>query len=599
MMNKKLVAPILLLAALIPPVYNLLSIQHSALTVPFWDHVELIKFLTAWHDGSFVFSSLWQPHNHTRPLFYRLVMLGNAILTDWDLRSEYIFLYIALWGGFLLHLFALWVIIPLEKKGKLFPTFALLFSIISFSPVGHNNHWWSMMFQLDAANLFMVFSMLLAFLKPRNWAAQICAAIFSWMATYTITNGIFSMVAIFTVCMASKGEKFSFDRFSLFWLINLLIILPVYAIGLPIQNGPHPSGLAVIEFSLAYLGSPIAGLLYFPFKSQFDIPVSTVTNCVFGLFATTIGIYACYKSRKFSGRGAVVSRITLGFFIFALVSALATAWGRAAFDQYGVSNANASRYSIFSGYLTFGVLYFIVYGLSIDLWRSFYKSIIYLLITIFILLSAISYVRAVVIYKEAHIFNKNLSTAYQDNLQPTEYDQFIHPNPSMVEHLKAELLRLGYGPFRTVLTKKTVFPVRAFKEAFPLMNNFSISQSFRSPSSRLRRACITLVTYGNKNNGGISWSLSNSKTGKTISSGVIAADKISDWGESCVDFVPIKDSKDADYKFTLTGVESPSSPGVPLYERGENSLSGNVIILRSSHAQEISHLSMKLKLEYL
>lgn len=30
----------------------------------------------SWYDGNFRFSSLWEPHNQTRPLVYRFVMLA-------------------------------------------------------------------------------------------------------------------------------------------------------------------------------------------------------------------------------------------------------------------------------------------------------------------------------------------------------------------------------------------------------------------------------------------------------------------------------------------------------------------------------------------
>jgi hypothetical protein len=54
----------------------------------------------------------------------------------------------------------------------------------------------------------------------------------------------------------------------------------------------------------------------------------------------------------------------LGFSLFAGVSALATAWGRSAIDVYGVSNANASRYTIFGVYLLLGQIYYVAAGLT-------------------------------------------------------------------------------------------------------------------------------------------------------------------------------------------------------------------------------------------
>jgi len=68
-------AMLLLLAAL-PALCTSVAIQYAAITVPFWDHTELIHWIASWHDGSFRFSSLWAPHNQTRPLVYRFVVLA-------------------------------------------------------------------------------------------------------------------------------------------------------------------------------------------------------------------------------------------------------------------------------------------------------------------------------------------------------------------------------------------------------------------------------------------------------------------------------------------------------------------------------------------
>jgi hypothetical protein len=97
----------LFLLAALPVIYNFVVIQYASITVPFWDHTELIDWIASWYDGNFRFSSLWEPHNHTRPLVYRVVILFNAVLTDWDIRSEYIYMYLALYGTFACHVWAL------------------------------------------------------------------------------------------------------------------------------------------------------------------------------------------------------------------------------------------------------------------------------------------------------------------------------------------------------------------------------------------------------------------------------------------------------------------------------------------------------------
>ena len=87
-------------AAMAPALFVLLIIQYSAITVPFWDHCELGRLLIPIHDHGFQLASLWAPHNQHRPLTYRAVLLLNAYLTNWDIRSEYVYLIAAMFRAF-------------------------------------------------------------------------------------------------------------------------------------------------------------------------------------------------------------------------------------------------------------------------------------------------------------------------------------------------------------------------------------------------------------------------------------------------------------------------------------------------------------------
>ena len=142
--NKKIINLFLYFLILFPPIFLFFAIQYSAITVPFWDHVELVKYISSYYDGTLNISDLWQPHNHSRPFTYRLIFLINAILTQWDIRSEYIYIFLAIYGSFLIHIHILWNLTK-KKFDILFLYFLAIISIFFFSPVSHNNHWWSMM----------------------------------------------------------------------------------------------------------------------------------------------------------------------------------------------------------------------------------------------------------------------------------------------------------------------------------------------------------------------------------------------------------------------------------------------------------------------
>ena len=96
---------ILITFSFIPLIYNFYVIQFSAITFPFWDHAELINYIVKFRNETLNFFDLFSPHNHTRPFVYRLIYLINANLTDWDIRSEYIYMYMFIYGAFFAHIY--------------------------------------------------------------------------------------------------------------------------------------------------------------------------------------------------------------------------------------------------------------------------------------------------------------------------------------------------------------------------------------------------------------------------------------------------------------------------------------------------------------
>lgn len=442
---------------LLPALYVFFAIQYSVITVPFWDHTELIKWVAASYDGKFEISSLWAPHNHTRPLVYRAVMLVNARFTDWDLRSEYVYLSLAILGVSACHF---WALRRIAKSGgpMVLPASLLVVSLLIFSPTGHNNHWWSMMFQFNAANLFIALGMLAVFLNPHRWTGNLIGALACWLAAYTLTYGVIAFFAVILTLQITRRNVLMPGRWTIFWIINFVVLIFMYLPGLPPTGGnTHPGIASLVWFSLAYLGMPLAGIIWFPFKRQFDIPLSTVFSGLCGclvVFSTVLLIWHGKRRLRHSHPAAL---ILVGFTLFAVVSSLVTAWGRSAFDEYGISNANSSRYTMFGVYLLLGQIYYLTAGFAegwlgdtalarkSPKWNSALPA---LAIALFVLLSGITYIRATHVYVEAHEFNKILRTAYLPSAKTTDLDKFIHPNPEFVVKLKKDLLRLRLGPYR-------------------------------------------------------------------------------------------------------------------------------------------------------
>lgn len=446
----------LLCLAALPGIYVFLCIQYGGITFPFWDHTELIKWIVPLYEGKFELASLWAPHNHTRPLLYRAVMLINARLTDWDLRSEYVYLYLAIFGAFACHL---WNLRKIARSGGplVFPASLLAVSIVLFSPVGHNNHWWTMMLQLDATNLLIALGMLTVFLDPHQWKGNVLGALACWLASYTLTNGLIAFLAVILTLQMSRRKVLVPGGWTIFWAVNFIVLLIVYLPGLPITaGGAHPGIGGLIWFALAYLGMPLAGIIWFPYQNQFDIPLSTLFSGLCGCFLVLSAAALIWHGKKRFRDSHPAALILVGFTLFAGISALVTGWGRGAFDDFGIANANSSRYTIFGAYLLLGQIYYLTAGFA-EGWLGltpggakarWAKTVPALALSVLVVLGGITYYRATHIYLESHNFNIMLSNAYLDRPQVTKLDRIIHPNQEFVGRLKKDLYRLRLGPYR-------------------------------------------------------------------------------------------------------------------------------------------------------
>jgi hypothetical protein len=608
-MPKPLVSPgraatLLLTLAAVPPLYILVAIQYSAITVPFWDHTELIRWITAWNEGDFHFSSLWAPHNHTRPFVYRFVMVFNAALTDWDIRSEYIYMYLAIYGTFACHAWLIGRLEAVPKHRMIFAVTVLLSSLVLFSPVGHNNHWWSMMFQLNATHFFIALSFVLVFVWPERWAGHVVAAASCWLAVFTLTNGFFAMVAVIVIFQMSSLRLLRPDRFALFWTVNLVLAAACYLPGITMDTSPtHPSILNLVQFSLAYLGAPLGGLLWFPYRNMTDLPSSIAANVTCGILlvatcaALSIDAWPRLRNRN------LAAMMLFGFVGFAMMSAMGTAWARASFDEYGVSNGNASRYTVFGAYMMLGQIYYLATGVAQGWWgqsanRAFPRRIVVAAITIFIVLCFVTYGRATRVYADAHQFNKMLSQAYIWGLQPTAEDKYLHPRPEFVTYLKRELQLLEIGPYAN-RTYARVQTVGKFVLAGFLSADRKITQRFTASDGGLKSLSFKFVRpNGDATQGTVTWLLTEVGSSLPIASGSFDARRARDWVPVRLKLPYIEASKNKAYELNFSGTgDEAHALGIPLYEQVSTS-DPPVVVSDENDALWRNRVTMDLTTEY-
>jgi hypothetical protein len=431
----------LVVGAALPPIYLFVMIQYSAVTVPFADHLETAKTIVKYFDGNLTFRDLVGLHNQARPLFPRLIFIGNAALTQWDIKSEFVYIYLTIYGTLAALLVALWRISGEWSKIATLTT-ALLISILACSPVGFNNHFFSLMLIETLSYFCAIGALLVVALNPLSRAANLSAAVLAWIAAFSISQGLLVYPAILVMHQLMAG-RLKPTRWSVFWLVNLVAcyVTYFYILG-SIGGAPHPSISEFLAFIPIYVGNPLGTLLWF--SSSIYSTARTVINGICG--ALILGVIAVAAWRSWPEvHSRPEARIFFSFVSFAGATAIVTAWGRASGPE-SISSANSSRYSIFAACFLFGLIFYYAAKLArkemaFSVWHR-------IALCLFLVSGTITNVRAVRTYTSYHGYYESLAEAYPPDGGPTDADIKAFPNLEYFRPIKADMLRLHIGPYR-------------------------------------------------------------------------------------------------------------------------------------------------------
>jgi hypothetical protein len=452
----------LALASLAPAVFIILMIQRGAVTAPFGDHVALGQyFIIPYYQGNLSYAAFLGPHNHTRPLVYRAVYFANALLTDWDLRSEYVYHTASLLLTLLAHAWLLFAVLG-RRFSVLFFAALTAVSVFVFSPVGQNNHWWSMMSQLTFASLLIAFALAALIARGNRWSGDVLAALGCWLATYTITNGLFAFVACAAVSQLRQVPVYRPSRSTFFWIANIVVCAIVYLPGLPetAAGAQHGSPATIAQFCLVYLGLPLSGMIRYPYVGPFHVPTETLFPAVTGAALLALTAFSAVYRRDLILRRTPAGLAFVGFTTFAVLSALGTAWGRAGVEHLGgVVGANSSRYSIYASYLVLGLIVFWCGALREahaalpapdSKLPAGVQALRFALAAAFLALLPLAYRTyrdSIRVYDDIHEFNRLVWYAYQH--AESVNDSMLYPDVKLAREFKRNLYRLRLGPYNT------------------------------------------------------------------------------------------------------------------------------------------------------
>lgn len=427
------------IAVLLPLIYLAIVMQYGALREPYWDTVAMGPPIVKWFDGTLTFADLIITHSQSRPLFPRLLYVGTAAFTRWDVAYEYIWLYLTTCGALAALLVAL-IKVSRDWSPNVILTTAFFIAVVFCSPVGSTNHDWSIMLMLTLSYLASIIALLMVSFRPFSWPVNIGAAVLSWIATYSIVQGLFlfpTFIVLHQLIAFAPPPRAKFvpTRWTIFWAANMAICCAVFLPGVP-GSSQADSLSKVFEFCLIYTGNPIGGLLWFPELGSIDVPYLAPLNEACGVVILLLTAFTVLHSWSTMRKPATL--IFLSLSIFSAANMLVTAWGRAA---AGAHIGSTSRYSIYAALFIFALAFYWAPKVG----RS---RIVQGCVGLFLVLATVSYIRAIPVYKINRDMNEFIIKAYAPNGADTAFDLKTYPDPDYFRKVKLDLARLKIGPYR-------------------------------------------------------------------------------------------------------------------------------------------------------
>jgi hypothetical protein len=339
--------------AVVPWLLLVFLVARYGLDAPLIDQWSFVSQLESQSTGTLTFDSLRSQHGEHRPFFPRLIMLGLAGVSGWNVRYEIamnVLLATALFFA-LARLFRREISSPVGTP----PVWLwALLSLLVFSLSQWENWLWGWQLQVFLNVLSVVFGIVLLTRRPFEWTHFAGAAIAGIVATYSFGNGLlFWPVGLGVLALAaSKGPP---KRLLLgAWAVLSTVVVASYMAGFH-RGGSAASFQTVVtqpvghlRYVLTFLGSPLASFSGSAFPPR-DTGIAALVGGL-GLLLLTLA-----ARRAIRRRPNEIDRVIPFFALagYALFSSLIAAVSRL---RFGIPQALASRYTTISSLFWIGLI---------------------------------------------------------------------------------------------------------------------------------------------------------------------------------------------------------------------------------------------------
>ncbi|NET28544.1 hypothetical protein [Okeania sp. SIO1I7] len=377
--------PILFLIFL-PVLFMGICILKYGVNFPFSDQWPLAVMFEKIYAGNLSFSDLFAQFHESRKFFPRLIFIGLAFLTNWDVRYEMLVIFL-LTCVVSLNIYCL---NRLTVRASFFTQLLLLAisNLLIFSPAQYENWLWGIQIVVYIPIACLTGCLVIAQKKLSLRTKFIICFCLCTVSTFSYANGMLIWVLVFPALAILASGKFEEVFTKNIWIIigGLLgLVTNAVAYFYDYQKpNKHPSFLSAIahpvetfHYFLAFLGAPLG------FE---NLTVATIVGgLVFGFWLFLGWKFFWLVKTDFLLLHRSICWLIIG--IYGIISGAVTAVGRVGF---GVGQSLAPRYTAFSLYLMVSLVYLLAIFWQLasqkDVQAKLIKYASYFLVSILIIL---------------------------------------------------------------------------------------------------------------------------------------------------------------------------------------------------------------------
>jgi len=367
--------------AIFPAVFTGFLIYTYSVNVPYWDQWAIAPLFEKFENGNLGFADLFAQHNESRKFFPRIIFIGLAYITNWNVRFEMlvIFLLASITSYNIYKISCKTVEGALSKKLGLM----IFTNLLLFAPTQWENWLWGIQIVVFIPTTCITACIILAYSKKSTLTKFLLSAVLCTITTFSYANGLLAWFVVFPVLFLKSGfglkkQIFMTAAWGFAFLLNFCAYFYNYH-----KPTHHPSfseavvnPIITVRYFLTFLGAPLGLGNY---TSSFV--VAPLVGSILVILLMGIALYLLRHWKNID----LLTRLAgwIGIAMYALLSALITTSGRVGF---GVPQALSSRYTTFSVYLMIALLYIIIIVFNDIQKRGVDKKVVLTLSTVISLL---------------------------------------------------------------------------------------------------------------------------------------------------------------------------------------------------------------------